>query len=154
MPMSPRRYQPPKSAGGGGAYMGGAAIGRSAANAAVDNNVAAPAAIINLTLRIGIVLLAGEATTDASHRKSTCGRCQQKLKQHLTLIFKVDIFSPANGTAPNVAMPVVIANEVLTKTAPAAVSAAASCSTGTPRAARSPAGRRRRGRRRRCWCSR
>src|SRR5215472_17183008 len=101
MPMSPRRYQPPKSAGGGGAYMGGAAIGR-------------PAAIINLTLRIGIVLLAGEATTDASHRKSTCGRCQQKLKQHLTLIFKVDIFSPANGTAPNLALPVVIANEVLT----------------------------------------
>src|ERR1700754_4853839 len=62
MPMSPRRYQPPKSAGGGGAYIGGAAIGRSAANAAVER-VTAPAAIRNLTLRIFIVLLAGEATT-------------------------------------------------------------------------------------------
>ena len=32
-----------------------------AANAAVDNKVAAPAAINDLTLRIGFVLLAGEA---------------------------------------------------------------------------------------------
>src|ERR1700760_1147753 len=61
MPISPRRYQPPKSvAGGGAAYIGGAAIGRSAANAAVER-VTAPAAIRNLTLRIFIVLLAGEA---------------------------------------------------------------------------------------------
>src|SRR5689334_291088 len=72
MPMSPRRYQPPKSAGGGGAYiMGGGAIGRSAANAAAEIRVAAPATIKNLTLRIGFVLLTGEATTEASHRKST-----------------------------------------------------------------------------------
>src|SRR6201994_3081801 len=61
MPMSPRRYQPPKSAGGGGAYIGGAAIGRSAAKAALDR-VTAPAAIRNLTLRIFLVLFAGEAT--------------------------------------------------------------------------------------------
>src|ERR1700760_1222422 len=81
MPMSPRRYQPPKSAGGGGAYIGGAAIGRSAANAAVDR-VTAPAAIRNLTLRIGFVLLAGEATRKPHIEKSTCGRCPQKLKHH------------------------------------------------------------------------
>jgi hypothetical protein len=35
--------------------------GMSAANAADDNNDAAPAAINNLTLRIGFVLLPGEA---------------------------------------------------------------------------------------------
>src|ERR1700750_2180809 len=62
MPMSPRRYQPPKSAAGGGAYIGGAAIGRSAAKAALDRGTA-PAAIRNLTLRIFLVLFAGEATT-------------------------------------------------------------------------------------------
>src|SRR6478752_2902729 len=101
MPMSPRRYHPPKSAGGGGAYIGGAAIGRSAANAAVDR-VTAPAAIRNLTLRIGFVLLAGEATRKPHIEKSTCGRCQQNLKQHLTLIFKVDIFSPRDDRAHNV----------------------------------------------------
>jgi hypothetical protein len=44
--------------------------------------------------------LAGEAATKAPHQKSTFGRCQQKLKQRLTLIFKVDIFSPrSNGGA-------------------------------------------------------
>ena len=63
MPMSPRRYQPPKSAGGaGGAYMGGgAAIGMSAANAIDEISDAAPAARRDLTLRIGFVLMAGEA---------------------------------------------------------------------------------------------
>ncbi|HEV7410296.1 MAG TPA: hypothetical protein VGO01_17590, partial [Bradyrhizobium sp.] len=61
----------------------------SAANAADDNRDAAPAAIINLTLRIGFVLLSGEAD-EASHQKLTSGRCHQILKRHLTLIFKVD----------------------------------------------------------------
>jgi hypothetical protein len=37
--------------------------GMSAASAAVDINDAAPAAMKNLTLRIGFVLLAGEADT-------------------------------------------------------------------------------------------
>src|SRR5215470_4256465 len=60
-PISPRRYQPPKSAGGAGAYMGGAAIGISAANAIDEIKVTAPAARKDLTLRIGFVLLAGEA---------------------------------------------------------------------------------------------
>ena len=36
-------------------------MGMSAANAADDNRDAAPAAIRNLTLRIGFVLLSGEA---------------------------------------------------------------------------------------------
>ncbi len=36
-------------------------IGMSAANAAEDSRDAAPAAMRNLTLRIGFVLLAGEA---------------------------------------------------------------------------------------------
>src|SRR5437773_245003 len=78
MPMSPRRYQPPKSCAGAGAYIGGGDMmeGMSAANAADDNNVAAPAAMRNLTLRIGFVLLAGEADK-TSHRKPTAGRCQQ-----------------------------------------------------------------------------
>src|SRR6195952_2100857 len=61
----------------------------SAANAADDNRDAAPAAIINLTLRIGFVLLSGEAD-EASHQKLTSRRCHQILKRHLTLIFKVD----------------------------------------------------------------
>src|SRR5437899_4240621 len=56
-PMSPRRYQPPKSSTtGAGAYAGGGAIAMSAANAAWDNNVAAPAAMKDLTLRMGFVL--------------------------------------------------------------------------------------------------
>jgi hypothetical protein len=66
MPTSPRRYQPENSAGGGGAYIGGAAIGRSAANAAVDIIDAAAAANRDLTLRIGFVLLASEADRKAS----------------------------------------------------------------------------------------
>ena len=69
-PISPRRYQPPKSAGGGGAYIGGAAIGMSAAKAAVDISEAAPAAIKNLTLRIGFVLLAGEADKESLTSKN------------------------------------------------------------------------------------
>src|ERR1700754_3003785 len=61
----------------------------SAANAPDDNRDAAPAAIRILTLRIGFVLLSGEAD-EASHQKLTSGRCHQILKRHLTLIFKVD----------------------------------------------------------------
>jgi hypothetical protein len=45
---------------------GGAAIGISAANAIDEIRVAAPAARRDLTLRIGFVLLAGEAKKDAS----------------------------------------------------------------------------------------
>jgi hypothetical protein len=62
----------------------------SAANATDDNRDAAPAATRDLTLRIGFVLLAGEATTEASHQKLTIGRCLKILKRHLTLIIKVD----------------------------------------------------------------
>src|SRR5258708_2075769 len=70
MPMSPRRYQPPKSCTGAGAYIGGGGMmAMSAAKAADDNRDAAPAAMRNLTLRIGFVLLAGEANK-ASHRKT------------------------------------------------------------------------------------
>src|SRR4030081_3687937 len=61
----------------------------SAANAADDNRDAAAAAIRNLTLRIGFVLLSGEAD-EASHQKLTSGRWHQILKRYLTLIFKVD----------------------------------------------------------------
>src|ERR1700740_3820814 len=90
-PMSPRRYQPPKSQHGcgGGAYMagGGGIMGMSAANAAVGNSDAAPTAINNLTLRIGFVLLASEAGKDGLTSELTAGRCPQKLKRHLTLIF-------------------------------------------------------------------
>src|SRR5882762_10451466 len=64
--------------------------GMSAANAADDNRDAAPAATRDLTLRIGFVLLSGEATAEASHQKLTVGRCHQMLKRRLTLIFKVD----------------------------------------------------------------
>jgi hypothetical protein len=73
MPMSPRKYHPPVSQHGcgAGAYAGGGMMeGMSAANAVVDNIDAAPAAIRNLTLRIGSVLLAGEATGKASHLKT------------------------------------------------------------------------------------
>jgi hypothetical protein len=65
----------------------------SAANAADDNNSdAAPAAIKNLTLRIGFVLLSGEADNGGlTPEKLTDERWQQILKRHLTLIFKVDI---------------------------------------------------------------
>jgi hypothetical protein len=44
----------------------------SAADATDDNRDAAPAAMRNLTLRIGFVLLAGEADK-ASHRKTHDG---------------------------------------------------------------------------------
>src|SRR3954451_6151056 len=62
----------------------------SAANATDDNRDAAPAARRVLTLRMGFVLLSGEATAEASHQKLTVGRCHQMLKRRLTLIFKVD----------------------------------------------------------------
>src|SRR6186713_300573 len=103
MPTSPRRYQPPKSAGGaGGAYIGGgAAIGMSAANAIDEIRVAAPAARRDLTLRIGFVLLAGEANTQASRSgNSQAGRSHQMFKRHLTLIFKVDFLSPLARMRP------------------------------------------------------
>ena len=75
-PMSPRRYQPPKSSTTAGAYAGGGAIAMSAANAACDNKVAAPAAMKDLTLRMGFVLLSGEADcNEASLQKLTDGRC-------------------------------------------------------------------------------
>jgi hypothetical protein len=63
--------------------------GMSAAYATDDNRDAALAAMRNLTLRIGFVLLAGEADK-ASLQKPTAGRCHQMFKRHLTLIFKVD----------------------------------------------------------------
>jgi hypothetical protein len=44
--------------------------GMSAANAAVDNNDAAPAAMRDLTLRIGSVLLAGEAEGNLTSENS------------------------------------------------------------------------------------
>src|SRR5258708_32910380 len=44
IPISPRRYQPPKSAGGGGAYIGAGATARSRGKAIVDNREAPPAA--------------------------------------------------------------------------------------------------------------
>ncbi len=65
--------------------------GMSAANAADDNRVAAPAATRNFTLRIGFVLLSGEANSEGPHiQKLTAGRCHQMFKRRLTLIFKVD----------------------------------------------------------------
>jgi hypothetical protein len=70
---------------------GGAAIGMSAANAADEIRVAAAAASKDLTLRIGFVLLAGEANMDAPRSEnSRAGRWHKMLKRHLTLIFKVD----------------------------------------------------------------
>jgi hypothetical protein len=66
-------------------------IGMSAANAAVDNIEAAPAAIRNLTLRIlAFVLLPREATADASQSKTEVRGSHQMLKCRLTLIIKVD----------------------------------------------------------------
>src|SRR5215475_8174553 len=92
MPISPRRYQPPKSAGGGGGYIGGAAIGRSAANAPVDIKETAPAAMRDFTLRIWLSSFWPVRRNNGKPhiQKSTCGRCHQKLKRRLTLIFKVD----------------------------------------------------------------
>src|ERR1700675_4918511 len=91
MPMSPRRYQPPKSCTGAGAYIGGGGMmeGMSAAKAADDNRDAAPAAMRILTLRIGFVLLPVRRTKPHIE-KPTAGRCHQMFKRHLTLIFKVD----------------------------------------------------------------
>ena len=43
----------------------------SAANAAWDNNVAAPAAMKDLTLRMGFVLLSGEADCNEPHFKNS-----------------------------------------------------------------------------------
>jgi hypothetical protein len=60
----------------------------SAADTIDDNKDAAPATTKNFTLRIGFVLLAGEA--DGPTSKSRCGRWHQMLKRRLTLIFKVD----------------------------------------------------------------
>jgi hypothetical protein len=63
----------------------------SAANAIDGNRDAAPAATRDLTLRMGFVLLAGEARQRRPHiKKLTAGRWQQILKRRLTLIFKVD----------------------------------------------------------------
>jgi hypothetical protein len=67
----------------------------SAANAIDEISDAAPAARRDLTLRIGFVLMAGEAKYERlTFWKLTGGRCQQMFKRHLTLIFKVDFFSP------------------------------------------------------------
>src|SRR3954469_19223319 len=89
----------------------------SAANAPDDSRVAAPAAIRNLTLRIGFVLLSGEAD-EASHQKPTSGRCHQILKRHLTLIFKVDNlrrFFCDRGFARKTTGPATIVKDVLTE---------------------------------------
>jgi hypothetical protein len=64
----------------------------SAASAADDIKVAAPAATKNLTLRIGFVLLSGEADGTPHIKNSRWGRWQRMLKRHLTLIIKVDDF--------------------------------------------------------------
>jgi hypothetical protein len=71
--------------------MGGGAIGRSAAKATVENRAAAPAAIKDLTLRMGFVPLAGRRLKGITS-KLTPVRSHQILKPHLTLIIKVDIF--------------------------------------------------------------
>jgi hypothetical protein len=46
----------------------------SAANAAEDNKVAAPAAMKDLTLRMGFVLLSGEADCEKGPTSKTHGR--------------------------------------------------------------------------------
>src|SRR4051794_23115034 len=89
----------------------------SAANAPDDNKDAAPAAMRILTLRIGFVLLSGEAD-EASHQKLTAGRCHQILKRHLTLIFKVDNLPRFFQRAPETWRQATIANNVLTKLQP------------------------------------
>src|SRR4051812_14425269 len=88
--------------------------GMSAANAAVDNTDAAPAAIRDLTLRIGFVLLSGEAD-EASHQKLTSRRCHQILKRRLTLIFKVDNLRRFFCAPRENAGAATIVNDVLTK---------------------------------------
>ncbi len=53
------------------AHTRGGAIAMSAANAAWDNKVAAPAAMKDLTLRMGFVLLSGEADCNEPHFKNS-----------------------------------------------------------------------------------
>src|SRR3954469_10907040 len=89
----------------------------SAANAPDDNKDAAPAAMRILTLRIGFVLLSGEAD-EASHQKLTAGRCHQILKRHLTLIFKVDNLRRFFRAGINHGARATIANNVLTERYP------------------------------------
>ncbi|WP_456777177.1 hypothetical protein [Bradyrhizobium sp. USDA 4369] len=63
----------------------------SAAKAKVENREAAPAAIKDLTLRIGFVPSAGEAIGKRGPTsKLTFVQSHQMLKQRLTLIIKVD----------------------------------------------------------------
>ena len=50
---------------------GGGAMAMSAANATDDNRDAAPAAMRDLTLRIGFVLLSGEADCERPHFKNS-----------------------------------------------------------------------------------
>ena len=64
----------------------------SAAETADEIKVAAPAAIINLTLRICFALLSGEADSTPHMKNSRPERSHQMLKRHLTLIIKVDDF--------------------------------------------------------------
>jgi hypothetical protein len=61
--------------------------------------------------------LAGEATRRPHIEKSTSGRCQQNLKQHLTLIFKVDIFSPGGDRGAHCGTPAANPNDVLMEAA-------------------------------------
>src|SRR3954462_8387320 len=89
----------------------------SAANAPDESRDAAPAAIRILTLRIGFVLLSGEAD-EASHQKLTAGRCHQILKRPLTLIFPVDILRRFFRTRPMRRAPIPTA--VLTQAGPSA----------------------------------
>src|SRR4051794_19878194 len=88
----------------------------SAAKAPDDSRDAAPAAIRILTLRIGFVLLSGEAD-EASHQKLTAGRCHQILKRHLTLIFKVDNLRRFFCAGEHHGEHATIANDVLTHVA-------------------------------------
>src|SRR4051794_22591079 len=144
----------------------------SAANAPDDNRDAAPAAISNLTLRIGFVLLSGEAD-EASHQKLTARRCHQILKRHLTLIFKVDNLRRFFGPRVNHGERATMANNVLMEIVARASAATpgamlphitslmratglpsqartGASSAKTPLAAQSPAGTHRPDRRRRC----
>ena len=66
-------------------------MGKSAANAADESKDAAPAATRYLTLRIGFVLLAGEADNGGlTSRNSRLDDGTNYLKRRLTLILKVD----------------------------------------------------------------
>src|SRR3954463_7865878 len=88
----------------------------SAGKAPGESRDAAPAAIRILTLRIGFVLLSGEAD-EASHQKLTAGRCHQILKRHLTLIFKVDNLRRFFELSEDHGQRATIANDVLTHVA-------------------------------------